>query len=118
MEASMEIVETVQDGSAVVLLSGSVNSSNAPELAERLAGLIARNTRSVVVDLSGLEHMTSAGFRSMLRADHLARGKGEKFVLCGLHGLMLELFEIGGFLGMFTIAASRDEAVRLAAAAP
>jgi stage II sporulation protein AA (anti-sigma F factor antagonist) len=111
----MEIVETVQDGSAVVHLSGSVNSSNAPELAERLAGLIAGHTRSVVVDMSALEHMTSAGFRSLLRAHQTARAKGERFVLFGLHGLMQELFEIGGFIGMFTIAASRDEAMRLAA---
>jgi anti-anti-sigma factor len=114
----MEIVETVQDGSAVVHLSGSVNSSNAAELGERLAALIARNTRAVVVDMTDLLHMTSAGFRSLLRAEQGAREKGEAFVLCGLHGLVLELFEIGGFLGMFDIAASRDEALRRAGSPP
>ena len=39
---------------------------------------------------------------------------GGKMVLCGLTGVTLELFEIGGFLEMFTVAGSRDEAVRRA----
>jgi anti-anti-sigma factor len=107
----MEILETVQDGTAVVRISGSVNSANAAELSERLAALIARNTRSLVIDLTDLVHMTSAGFRSLMRADQTARRKGETFVLCGLHGLLRELFEVGGFLGMFEVAASRDEAI-------
>jgi anti-anti-sigma factor len=114
----MEILETVQDGTAVVQLSGSVNSANAPELAVRLAGLVARNTRSLVIDLSGLVHMTSAGFRSLLGAQQAARARGESLILCGLHGLLRELFEIGGFLQMFDVAASRDEAILRARAAP
>jgi hypothetical protein len=37
-------------------------------------------------------------------------------VLCGLHGLTLELFETAGYLEMFVVAKSRDEALRQAAA--
>jgi stage II sporulation protein AA (anti-sigma F factor antagonist) len=114
----MEILETVLDGSAVVRVTGNVNSSNAGELAERLARLIAMNCRSMVVDLSHLVHMTSVGIRSLLRAEHAARGGGGRFVLCGLHGLTRELFEIGGFLDIFEVAESRDEAIRRAASLP
>ena len=42
---------------------------------------------------------------------------GSTLVLCGLQGITLELFEVGGFLDMFTVGASRDEAIRLAAPA-
>jgi stage II sporulation protein AA (anti-sigma F factor antagonist) len=114
----MEILETVLDDSAVVRVTGNVNSANAGELAERLARLVAINCRSLVVDLSHLVHMTSAGIRSLLRAEQAARRGGGRFVLCGLHGLTRELFEIGGFLDMFDVAESRDEAVRRAAALP
>jgi anti-sigma B factor antagonist len=113
----MDILETVADGSAVLHVAGRVTSANAPELGERLRDLLARGCRSIVVDLSHLVHMTSAGFRSLLRADKLAGEEGSTLVLCGLHGLTLELFEIGGFLEMFTVAGSRDEAVRRAASA-
>lgn len=114
----MEILETVQGDLAVVHVTGRVNSGNAPELGERLMQLIARNCRSLVIDLSHLVHMTSAGFRSLLRAEQAAQVSGGRFVLCGLHGLTRELFEIGGFLEMFDVAASRDEAVRRATLAP
>jgi hypothetical protein len=39
-----------------------------------------------------------------------------KLVLCGLHGVTLELFEVAGYLEMFTVAKSREEALRQAAA--
>jgi anti-anti-sigma factor len=112
----MEILETAAGGAAIVHITGQVNSANAPELGERLGRLMDGGCRSIVVDLGRLDHMTSAGFRSLLRADKQAGERDGKMVLCGLHGLTLELFEIGGFLDMFTVAASRDEAVRKAAA--
>lgn len=109
----MELLEAAADDSAVLHVAGRVNSGNAPELGDRLGALLGRGCRAIVVDLSRLVHMTSAGFRSLLRADKQAGEAGGQLVLCGLHGLTLELFEIGGFLEMFTVAGSRDEAVSL-----
>jgi anti-anti-sigma regulatory factor len=61
--------------------------------------------------------MTSAGFRSLLIADRQAHAAGATMVICELQGLTSELFEIGGFLSMFTVVASRQDAIRVAAAA-
>jgi anti-sigma B factor antagonist len=110
----MEILEAASGGATVLHVAGRVNSANAPELGERLQGLLAKGCRSIIVDLSRLVHMTSAGFRSLLRAEKQAAEVGCTVILCGLHGLTLELFEIGGFLDMFSVAGSRDEAVRRA----
>jgi anti-anti-sigma factor len=114
----MEILEAAVGGSAVLHVAGRVNSVNAAELSDRLRDLLTSGCNSIVGDLSHLVHITSAGFRSLLRAEKLAAEAGATLVLCGLHGLTLELFEIGGFLQMFTVAASRDEAVRRAAGGP
>lgn len=111
----MEILQAEAGGSMVVHVAGKVNSVNAPELGERLQRLLADGWRSIVVDLGRLDHMTSAGFRSLLRADKQAGDMNCKMVLCGLHGLTLELFDVGGFLDMFSITGSRDEALHQAA---
>ena len=111
----MEIFEAAIDGAAVVHVAGHVNSANAPELEDRLRKLMAAGSRSIVVDLSRLVHMTSAGFRSLLRAEKQGNQAGGTLVLCGLQGMTLELFQVGGFLEMFTVSTSRDEAIRLAA---
>jgi stage II sporulation protein AA (anti-sigma F factor antagonist) len=115
-DCPMEILESRTDNAVVVHIAGSVNSGNASELAERLKLLINTGCRAMVVDLARLDYMTSAGLRCLLRIDRQAQEVAGKVVLCGLHGLTLELFEVGGFLDMFMVARSREEAVRQAAA--
>lgn len=112
----MEILEARSGNSAVVHIVGRVNSGNAPTLDQRLKELVSAGCRAIVVDLDRMDHMTSAGFRCLLRAERQVESAEGRLVLCGLHDLTLELFEVGGFLDMFAIAASRDEAMRLATA--
>jgi anti-anti-sigma factor len=112
----LEIFETSADGPTVLHIAGRVNSVNAPKLSERLTGLLEQGCRAIVVDLSRLDHMTSAGFRSLLIADRQAHAADATMVICGLQGLTLELFEIGGFLSMFTVVPTRQDALRVAAA--
>jgi anti-anti-sigma factor len=110
----MEILEARTGNMAVVHVVGRVNSGNAPELDERLKQLVGAGCRGIVIDLAHLDHMTSAGFRCLLRAERQVQQLAGKLVLCGLQGLTLELFEVGGFLAMFSIASTREEAMRQA----
>jgi anti-sigma B factor antagonist len=114
----MEMFESHIEDIVVVHLAGRVNSSHAPELAAYLQRLLNGGAGAIVVDLERLDHMTSAGLRCLLRIEKQAHDTGGRFVLCGLHGLTRELFEVGGFLDMFAIARTREEAVRQAAATP
>jgi anti-anti-sigma factor len=109
----MEIFEAAVEGTSVLYVSGRVNSATSAELARRLLAAVDSGAASVVVDLSRLVHITSAGFRALLQGDRHADQTGTRIVLCGLDGLVHELFEIGGFLEMFTIARSREEALHL-----
>jgi stage II sporulation protein AA (anti-sigma F factor antagonist) len=110
----MEILESRTGDMAVVHVVGRVNSSNASELDERLKKLVGAGCRGIVIDLGRLDYMTSAGFRCLLRAERQVQDLAGKLVLCGLQGLTLELFEVGGFLEMFITATTREEAVRQA----
>jgi anti-sigma B factor antagonist len=112
----LEIFETSSDGPVVLHITGRVNSVNAPKLRERLTALLEQGCRAIVVDLSRLDHMTSAGFRSLLVGEQQARKAGGIMLIYGLQGLTLELFEIGGFLEMFNVVASPEEALRQATA--
>ena len=114
---AMEILESRAEAAVIVHVAGNVNGGNASELDERLRLLINSGCRAIVVDLARLGHMTSAGLRCLLRIDKQAQEMSGKLVLCGLHGLALELFEVSGFSEIFTIAQSREEAVREAAPA-
>jgi stage II sporulation protein AA (anti-sigma F factor antagonist) len=111
----MEIMQSQSGGAVVLFLSGRVNSANASELEARLQSLAGSGCRAIVLDLAGLDHMTSAGFRCLLRAERQAAETSGRLVLCGLHDLVRELFEISGLLGIFTVTDTREEAIRQAA---
>lgn len=110
----MEILEARTEDVAIVHVVGNVNSSNALQLDNHLQKLVGTGCRAIVIDLGRLEYMTSAGFRCLLRAEQKIGSAEGKLALYGLQGLTRELFEVGGFLEMFAIAASREEAMRLA----
>jgi anti-anti-sigma factor len=50
----------------------------------------------------------------LLVARKRAEEVGSRLVLCGLSAKVRQLFDLGGFLDLFTIAGSRDDAVAAA----
>ena len=50
----------------------------------------------------------------MLLAAKRAEETGSQLVLCGVSGKVRQLFDLGGFLDLFTIAGSRDEGIAAA----
>ena len=47
----------------VVTIVGRIDSSNAPQLSAALEAVIAAGRYKIVIDMHGLEYMSSAGFR-------------------------------------------------------
>jgi anti-anti-sigma factor len=108
---ALSIEEFREAGVCVVALTGRVDSTNADELTARLSGLIAAGEKSIVVDMATVLYLTSAAFRALLVATDRAEREAARFALCSLAGHVRELFEMGGLLDLFTIHASRQEAI-------
>ena len=108
---ALTIGQTRDDGVCVVTLSGRIDSTNANDLMNRLTALITSGEKSIVVDFAAVLYLTSAAFRALLVATDEAERNAAKFVLCSLGGHVRELFEMGGLLEVFTVHASRAEAV-------
>ena len=70
-------IVTNQTGPASLLtLSGRVDSQTAPELDAALADLTSKGASKIVVDLSKLEYMSSAGLRALVKAAQAAKSAG------------------------------------------
>lgn len=107
----MEIREEQQDTVTIVTPVGRLDSASAPALDERLAAMVAGGARRVVVDFSQVEYISSAGLRVMLvLAKKLKDGHGA-LALCGMLDTVREVFNLAGFLRLFTIEAARSAAV-------
>jgi len=95
-------------------VKGRLDSTTAPVLGQKLEAVVAAPASRLVVDFRELEYISSAGFRVLLVAAKRAEKAVSRLVLCGLSGRARQLFDLGGFLDLFAIAASRDEAIAAA----
>jgi anti-anti-sigma factor len=99
-------------GEVIVLeVKGRIDSTTAPVLGEKLTVTLATPQRRLVLDLRQLEYISSAGFRVLLLAAKRAEEAGSRFVLCSVSGKVRQLFDLGGFLDLFPISASREEGI-------
>jgi anti-sigma B factor antagonist len=86
----------------MVTVSGRVDSSTAPQLAQALEAANDGGKYKLVVNMEGLEYMSSAGFRALLAAQRNCRryNRGE-VVLSNVPERIREALELAGFTELF-----------------
>ncbi len=76
-----------------------------------LKNVVEKGTRKIVCDLSQTEYIASAGLRLLLSvAKNLQRLNGQ-LVLCSLGPYVKEVFDTAGFIQLFKIYGSTEEAL-------
>lgn len=114
----MEIEVSGLDGVSCIAIRGRLDSVTAPALRDRLVALMPESGGRMVVGLSQVAYVSSAGFRVLLIAARAAETAGGAFALHGLSAEVRRLFEIASFTDFFMVCDSVEaaaEAVRSAA---
>jgi anti-sigma B factor antagonist len=60
-------------GISVVRVEGRIDSDSTPQLEEALTALLDANCNKIVVNLKGVDYMSSAGLRAIMRAYQAAQ---------------------------------------------
>lgn len=94
----------------IVAITGSLDSTTAPEAQKSLDAVVA-GAKKVVLDFSSLDYISSAGLRVLLGAAKKLRGSGGTLGMFGLNQSVREVFEISGFSSILSIYQSEAEAV-------
>lgn len=76
----------------VFVIGGRLDRLNAEETGRQGDELLAAHDK-LALDLSGLEYISSAGLRILLRLAKGAQAQGKSFVLCGAVGFVREVLE-------------------------
>jgi anti-sigma B factor antagonist len=93
----MEIEKQIQGGRCVVEVKGRLDAVTSVELDQSLSQTIEDGNLDIVLNLTGLEYISSAGLRIFLVvAKKLKALKGD-LCLAGLGGNIKEVIEISGF---------------------
>ncbi len=96
----MEIRQRTRNQTRVVELAGELDERSAPEAQTALLPLATPGCR-IVLDMSRVTYMSSAGLRLLLQIYRTIAGKGGKAVLVGLSENLADTMAITGFLDLF-----------------
>jgi len=86
----------------LITIKGRVDSSTAPQMAQALEAANESGKYKLVVDISALEYMSSAGFRALLGAQRNSKkyNRGE-VVLVNVPERIREALDLAGFTELF-----------------
>lgn len=111
----MTITEERDRGVVVVVPKGRIDSTTSAALDAHLVELGKAGDDRVVVDLSGVDYISSAGLRVMLTLAKRIRDRKGALALTGLEDAVRQVFELAGFLPLFAVEATRAAAIARAA---
>ncbi|MDF1485555.1 STAS domain-containing protein [Ramlibacter sp. H39-3-26] len=105
----MNLEQERRDDVLILRPRGRLDSSSSPELERVVVEQIDTGIQRLVFDLSALDYISSAGLRVVLLAGKKLRASKGKLVLVGLRDMVREVFDMSGFLSLFTVTATLDE---------
>jgi anti-anti-sigma factor len=100
-----------RDGVTMVRPSGRIDSSNAVEFEQVVAGKLDEGCVRLVFDFSDLDFMSSAGLRVVLVAAKRMREAKGKLAFAGLRENVRDVFEMSGFLKLFNAHDGLEQAI-------
>lgn len=107
----MEISVSKEKDFSVVSVSGRLDAGTAAEFEKDCAKLIDEGGKKFILQLAALEYVSSAGLRSVLTIAKKLKAIGGSLSLCGLSGLVQEVFSIAGFDSFLPIYDTLEKAI-------
>lgn len=104
--------ETPGSDIAILRPSGRLDSATSPAFEASVLERLQDGSTRMVLDLSDVDYISSAGLRVILVAGKKLRAAQGQLVLCGLREEVRGVFEMSGFLDLFAVTDNAQEALR------
>ena len=94
---NIKLINRGQEGELV--LEGRLYTLTAPE-AEEVFNQMAERFEKIVLNMAGMEYVSSAGLRTLKRLHMAMKKKNGSLVLTNVRKMVMEVFEMTGFAGL------------------
>jgi anti-anti-sigma factor len=108
----MQIAEIKSGLVTVAALDGRLDTTTAGGAEQKLLALLSAG--GLIADLSGVQYVSSAGLRVLLKTAKQAKSAHVSFAICGAQQTVREVFEMSGFDKIIPSFTTRDEALAAA----
>lgn len=99
----VELYFDVSENSVIVELRGSMYGEDATDLREKLLDYLAKGYSRYLIRMHELEYIDSSGLGVLVAANKRALQAGGRVALCGMNGVVKELFELTRLNQVFEI---------------
>jgi anti-anti-sigma factor len=100
-----------QNGVLVVVPAGRIAAASVGLLETAFAEAIARGTRQLVLDLEGVDYISSAGLQAIDAFVTRLHATDARLVVCGVAEAVRLTFDLAGLLPRMTVEPSRERAI-------
>lgn len=107
----LDINVTHSDPVTLIEASGRIDSSNANQLGDALSGVIDEGQTQLVLDLSGVGYMSSAGLREIVSALKKLRRAAGDLRIAQPSPRVVEVIEMSGLDSELRVYATQAEAI-------
>ena len=107
----MEITQRVEGDITVFLPDGRIDALAADAMDQTLQTAVAEGNQKIVVDMSKVEYISSAGLRSLASVLVRCRDEGGDMKLAALNERVTRVFNIIGFDLLMSLHGTSDAAI-------
>jgi anti-sigma B factor antagonist len=108
----MDIVVRASNGTSIVDLNGDITLRTTPEVRKALLSQFReKSTHRVIVNMTGVRYIDSAGVASLVEALRLSRDLKSRFSLFGLSRIARQVLDLTRLTKVFEIHDSEQEAL-------
>jgi len=101
------------DGNIVIIsIEGSIDSKTAGDLQSQIMEKVSE-TNNVLLDLTKVDYVSSAGLRVLLMIYRQIKSKNGKVILVGVSEEIRDVMSMTGFINFFEISDNIDNALKI-----
>jgi anti-sigma B factor antagonist len=102
-DKKMIITKTLDGNNITLSIVGRLDTITSVELSNELDKIFAEGAFNFILDLKGLDYISSAGLRILLVTQKQVTLKGTKLELTGVNETVKSVLDMTGFSGILTI---------------
>lgn len=107
----MNIRESRQKDIVILAVHGRLDAATSQEFDEKVLLMLEKGEKFFLLDFAHLDYISSAALRLLLLLAKNAEMSGGKVVFASLQTSVREVFEIAGFMKIFPVYSSQEEAI-------
>ncbi|MBO4317752.1 MAG: STAS domain-containing protein [Mailhella sp.] len=107
----MHIETTDIDGITVAKVSGRMDATTVADFTQACQKLLEEGPGKFIIDLAGLEYISSAGLRGILTLGKACKSNGSVLAFCSMQAMVADIFKLSGFTSILQVYPSLEEAL-------